>query len=248
MDNKTLLTIARTAARAASTRIMSHYGTDTEAHDIIMTFLTDTDIPILSEEAEGHALPHPERVWIVDPLDGTMGFIKQTGDFSTMIALLHHGRPVLAVVDAPVLKEHYYAVRGEGSFLETPDGTTRLTVSDRIIPNLRSVMGIHHQAPYMETVETLLHASTRVTVGSVGIKAGYIGADRGDYYLTRGALGEWDVCAPELILTEAGGTVTDTDGNPLFYGNADFRINRGAVFSNGKAHDAILTALASIEA
>lgn len=256
---KELLTLARTGAKKAGDVIVSHYGTDafelkgdnspvtkadTEANDILMTTLRESGISILSEEdAERTALPYPTRVWIIDPLDGTKGFLNHTDDFSVMIALLENGRPVLAVVYAPVLKMLFYAMKDGGSFIEDETGVRQLRVSDRVAPNLRGLVSVNHATPYMFDVCTKLAVKETIAVGSVGIKSGYIANDLSDFYVNRGALGEWDVCAPELILTEAGGTVTDEHGEPLCYGNEDHRIKHGIVFSNGACHDAVLTAL-----
>lgn len=258
-----LLTIARDAAHTAGQAILTYYDhahadlgikikddnslvtlADTKANTILFEMLGETQIPILSEEALGYTLPYPERLWIIDPLDGTKGFLNHTDDFSVMIALIEHGRPVLAVVDAPVLQKQYFALRGGGSYLT--DGTTErtLTVSTRTIPDLRGIVSVNHAAPYMFTVCETLNVTETIAIGSIGIKAGYMAEDLGDFYLTRGALGEWDVCAPELILTEAGGTATDTHGAPLFYGNVGHRIQHGIVFSNGVVHKEVLDALA----
>ena len=259
---KELLILARDAAQKAGDAIASHYGTDafelkadnspvtladTEAHRIVTLILGHTNILILSEEdAERTPTPYPERMWIIDPLDGTKGFLKHTDDFSVMIALLEHGRPVLSVVHAPILGKHYFATKDGGAFIEDTAGIRPLRVSGRTSPELRGVVSVNHAAPYMFDLCTKLEVTETVAIGSVGIKAGYIAEDRADFYVTRGALGEWDVCAPELILTEAGGKVTDIYGAPLVYGTQDHRVERGVVFSNGACHEAIITALYSV--
>ncbi len=257
-----LLTTARRAAQNAGAVIMDRYAeiayeikednspvtaADTAAHHIILDTLTQTNIPILSEEALGIPLPYPERMWIVDPLDGTKGFIKKTGDFSVMIALLERGRPVLAVVHAPYMKKEYYAILGKGSYLFENNIEKRICVSNRTGNALRGLLSVNHAAPYMIDVMHTIGVQETVSIGSIGIKAGYIGEDHADFYITRGALGEWDVCAPELILTEAGGRVTDTNGDLLCYGNSDHRIKHGLVLSNGVSHDTVLAALQSAQ-
>lgn len=253
-----LLVHAQRAAHDAASVIMSHYSdvayemkddnspvtiADRAAHECLMGRLSETHIPILSEEDVGVPLPYPEYLWIIDPLDGTKGFLKKTGDFSVMIALLHFGRPILAVVDAPVLMKQYYASRDGGSFLTHNGQTKRLSVSQRTAPRTRGLLSVNHAAPYMYAVMDTLGVTETVAVGSIGIKAGYIAEDTADFYLTRGALGEWDVCAPELILTEAGGSVTDTNGQPIVYGNKDHRIAHGLVMSNTTSHEEVLHAL-----
>ncbi len=257
-----LLKIAREAAKKAGDAILLHYGNeafelkkdnspvtlaDGEAHSILLTLLSTTGIPVLSEEdAKRTPLPYPHRIWIIDPLDGTKGFLKRTDDFSVMIALVEDGLPILAVVDVPVMKKCYFATRGGGAFVEDTGGIHALHVSSRTRPHLRGLISVNHAAPYMFDVCTKLEVAETVAVGSVGIKAGYIAEDLADFYLTRGALGEWDVCAPELILTEAGGMVTDEHGTSICYGNEDHRIQHGIVFSNGVCHGNVLTALEEV--
>jgi 3'(2'), 5'-bisphosphate nucleotidase len=247
MDN--LLTLAREAAKKAGEAIIPHYGTDaftlkddnspvtkadTAADAVLEEMLRSSGIPILSEEdAERTSLPYPERIWIIDPLDGTKGFLNHTDDFSVMVALLEQGRPVLAVVHAPILRKHYFALQGGGAFVEDDAGVRPLHVSNRVPPELRGLVSVNHAAQYMFDICTKLSVKETVAVGSIGIKSGYIAEDRADFYVNRGGLGEWDVCAPELILTEAGGMVTDENGELLCYGSEDHRIKHGVVFSNG---------------
>ncbi len=256
-----LLHIARMAARTSCEVIRPYYGkvltefkddlspiteADRAANRVLIEHLLGTGFPILSEESDGIPLPYPEKLWVIDPLDGTKGFINETDDFSVMVALLEAGRPTLAVVDAPMLDKCYFAVRGGGAFIEDGHGVRPLKVSNRTTPSLRGVMSVNHAAPYMHGVCEALEVEEIISIGSVGIKAGYISEDIGDFFLTLGALGEWDVCAPELILTEAGGKVTDREGAPIAYGNSSHRIQRGVVFSNSVSHDQIITALARI--
>ncbi len=256
-----LLILARLAAKEASAVILPYYGdtrfelkddkspvtaADKAAHETLMSHLTKTGIPILSEEAEGIELPYPNKLWIIDPLDGTKGFLKHTDDFSVMVALIENGRPVLSVVHAPILNKHYWGMLGGGSFVEDTHGVHKLTVSGRTPPELRGIVSVNHSAPYMFDVCEKLEVTEQIAVGSIGIKAGYIAEDLADFYLTRGALGEWDVCAPELILTEAGGKVTDEQGNELCYGNSDHRIKHGVIFSNGTCHTDVLTAFKEV--
>ncbi len=258
-----LLTIAKEAARESAAVIRDFYGNalvtekddkspvteaDTAAHNLIRARLETTGIPVLSEEdAEHFALPYPDRMWIVDPLDGTMGFIKKTSDFAVMIGLIENGRPVLGVVHCPIGDIVYSATLGGGSFIEKDGVVEQLHVSDRMVPSLRGLMSVNHAAPYMTELGERLNIEEEIAVGSIGIKAGYIAHNRADFYVTRGALGEWDVCAPEIILTEAGGTVTDTRGEPLCYGNENARIKYGVVLTNGACHKDVLTTLGAID-
>ena len=92
---------------------------DLAAHDIIVSHLKDTNIPILSEE--GKHLDYEirktwDKLWIVDPIDGTKEFIKKNGEFTVNIALVENQIPILGVIYVPALKELYYAEKKLGSF------------------------------------------------------------------------------------------------------------------------------------
>ena len=258
----TLLETAIHAAREAGARVMELYETtdfetktdgspltvaDTSSHEVLVAHLSPTKIPILSEESSESANDftsgYPERLWIIDPIDGTRDFLKKTGDFAVMIGLLEHGRPTLGVVYAPAQDKLYYAVRGEGAYLEHGGELKRLSVSGSGNP-LRCIRSVHHFKVRDASVIEKLGAIT-LPHGSIGIKAGLIAEGVGDFSFSWGNLGEWDVCAPEIITTEAGGKVTDTNGNPLSYGTKDHRIVGGMILSNGACHEGVQRTLAS---
>lgn len=92
---------------------------DKASHQVIMRHLLTTDIPVLSEE--GQHLPYEqretwERLWVVDPLDGTKEFIKKNGEFTVNVALVEHGSPVMGVVYVPAPRMLYYGIVGEGAW------------------------------------------------------------------------------------------------------------------------------------
>ncbi|MFZ2253237.1 MAG: 3'(2'),5'-bisphosphate nucleotidase CysQ [Minisyncoccia bacterium] len=257
------LTSAIRAAREAGDFIMTQYGNvditlkedmspvteaDMGAHMRLMESLRETGIPILSEESidQSHIpFPYPDTLWIIDPLDGTRDFIEETGDFSVMIGLLHKGRPVLGVVYAPATRALYYAQINQGAFVEHDGVTTRLSVSTHVSPHLRSFKSRHHYTPFMEEVAQKLLVTEEILRGSVGVKAGLLGEKVSDFFFYTGALGAWDVCGPELIVTEAGGRVTDLEGNLISYNEQNHRLTRGIVLSNGFCHDNILKVIQS---
>lgn len=251
-----LLTLAIHAATEAGKEIKELYATtdfeqkddgspvtiaDTRANKTLFKHLSPSGIQILSEESPGVDLPYPNQMWIIDPLDGTRDFIKKTGDFVVMIGLLTEGRPTLGVIYAPIHETTYYAEYGMGAWKMQGDVALKLTVSTRT-EDLRFVRSIHHATPEMQEVAKKLNA-TFLPRGSMGIKAGMVCEGEGDFFYTRGKVGEWDVCAPEIITLEAGGCVTDCNGRPLFYGSEDHRIQNGILFSNTVCHEQVLTIL-----
>lgn len=252
-----LLEIARKAAHEASEAIIAMRegvtheikgdgspvtAADTHAHDIIMEHLTPTGIMILSEESDGVPIPYPEYLWVIDPIDGTKDYMTGSTDFCVMIALLQNGKPVLGVVDAPALNTVFYATLGEGAYKIEDGITTKLLSNATQSSPLRFISSTNHFMPYMETVMHALNA-TRIPHGSIGVKACTLAQDLGDFYFTRGKLGEWDVCAPEIIFCEAGGVVSDCSGNELAYGNPEHRFPHGVLFAQKNCYDEVLRAV-----
>ena len=139
-----LLEIAIKAAQQAGEEIMKVYKTDFNfetkednspltladkaAHKKIMSFLSQTSIPVLSEE--GKHLPFEERnkwtkFWLVDPLDGTKEFIKRNGEFTVNIALVENGKPIMGIIYVPVKDTIYYGLENKAykiiSFFDKTD-------------------------------------------------------------------------------------------------------------------------------
>ena len=92
---------------------------DTASHNVIMSYLTKTDIPVLSEE--GRDISYQERkdwkqLWIVDPIDGTKEFIKRNGEFTVNIALIENQKTQIGVIFVPVTGELYFSTKEMGAF------------------------------------------------------------------------------------------------------------------------------------
>jgi 3'(2'), 5'-bisphosphate nucleotidase len=243
---KELLTIAIHTAQKAGDEIMKLYDStefetkidgspvtvaDHLAHKIITEQLQATGISILSEESDGVPLPYPTRMWIIDPIDGTTGFIKSTGDFSIMIGLIENGIPILGVVYAPAHTKLLYAYKGGGAFIQNEHGAQSLLINNTPHTPPRFVCSSNHFTPDMEKIFTYMHALKK-PIGGIGIKMSIIAENNGEFFFTHAQLGEWDVCAPHIILQEAGGIVTDCLGMPLVYGTKNHHIERGVVFSH----------------
>ena len=92
---------------------------DKNAHNIIVENLSETNIPILSEEGKNilyEARSKWDKYWLVDPLDGTKEFIKRNGEFTVNIALIEKGVPILGVIYVPVTKDLYFSSKEKGSY------------------------------------------------------------------------------------------------------------------------------------
>jgi len=217
-----------------------------------------SEFGFLSEESQDNAERlDRDRVWIVDPIDGTNDFIARTGYFGIQIGLVERSgdfwSPVLGVMYQPVADRLYFAVAGQGAFVETSNSktgalTSPLRVSDcKDTRAMRVIVSRSHMTEKLQFVVSRIPQATSLRVGGMGIKLCKIAQNEADYYvnISRGKTKEWDTCAPEIILREAGGAITDMDGKPLLYNRQEVRQNRGVVASNGPCHDKLLEATAN---
>jgi 3'(2'), 5'-bisphosphate nucleotidase len=223
---------------------------DRVANDLIVDKLRKAfpDDGILAEESEDTSLRlQKARVWMVDPLDGTNGFIDQNGDFAVQIGLSVGGQCVLGVVYQPASQVLYSAVRGHGAWIERPGfERERAIVSTQTdLHRMRLAASRSHRSPRMDLVVKRLGVKDEVQRGSVGVKIGLIVEQQCDLYVHLSPrTKQWDTCAPEIILNEAGGRLTDLFGKPLRYNSPEVRNQNGIVASNGASHDQILSILA----
>lgn len=190
------------------------------------------------------------RVWMIDPLDGTQGFIDRTGDFAVQIGLSVDGRPALGVVYKPVKDVLYFAADTRGAWIERTPGATPepLRVSARDdLRLMRIAVSRSHRSSRMDAVIKQLGIGEEVRSGSVGVKIGLIVEETCDLYVHLSPRAkQWDTCAPEAILTQAGGRLTDLFGEHYRYNTADVHNHNGIVATNSRAHDEVIRRLAPL--
>ena len=186
-----------------------------------------------------------ERVWMVDPLDGTRGFIEGSGDFAVQIGLAVRGESVLGVLYAPATDVLYWAARGHGAWVVRPGPnslTEPLRVSDKSDPSeFRLAASRSHRGARMDSILRAIGVRDEVRRHSVGIKVGLIVERQCELYVTLASkTKQWDTCAPEAVLREAGGLMTDLWGRPIRYNTRDVYNRNGIVASNGAAHAEVI--------
>ena len=173
--------------------------------------------------------------WVVDPLDGTKEFIAQNGEFTINVALVHHSYPVLGMVLAPVFDELYYALEQKGAYVEKKDlPPTQIRVAS-FDPNhefLRILCSRSHLN--QETIDYIGHYKNPKTIKKGGsMKFMDIASGRADIYPRFGPTMEWDTCAPQIIVEEAGGQLIDQKTmQRMRYGKDDFLNNYFVVYAN----------------
>lgn len=180
------------------------------------------------------------RVWMIDPIDGTWGFIKKDGDFGVQIGLTEGGETILGVVYLPVYNILYYAAKGAGAFLmQNDEAPQQLHVSGKTeFTAMFLASSRNHRSPKMHRIIEDFGFRQEIQRGSVGIKIGLIAQQICDVYIHLSPRTKfWDTCAPQIILEEAGGKMTDLFGFPMRYDLHDVRNHNGIIATNGAAHD-----------
>jgi 3'(2'), 5'-bisphosphate nucleotidase len=233
-NRRSLLDVARHAARGAGDRIMAIYGgdvpaeiksdgspltlADKAAHEVICAALADTGIVVVSEEGDDLQLD-ATVYWLVDPLDGTKDFLARTDDFTVNIALVEDGRPVLGVVYAPARDLLFSATRGGGGFREHAGASLELSPRPRST-SCRLAASRFHDSPEVEVFAALNGIGDREAIGSA-LKYGALAAGEADVFPRITGSCEWDTAAGQAVLEAVGGQVLDWhDGTPLRYGKA----------------------------
>jgi 3'(2'), 5'-bisphosphate nucleotidase len=222
---------------------------DLAANDFILSQLKQIfgtkDFAYVSEETEDNSdrLGH-EWVWIIDPMDGTSDFIRRTNEFAVHIGLTYRQRPVLGLVATPAQDRLFQGILDHGAYIETRDGLQqRIQVSDKVkLDQMVVVASRSHRNYQLESILQQLPKAAEIAVGSIGGKFAAIASGNADVYISvsgKSAPKDWDYCAPEIILTEAGGQLTHSDLSLLSYNNLELRQWGTIVASNGHCHNQI---------
>ncbi|HEY0051346.1 MAG TPA: 3'(2'),5'-bisphosphate nucleotidase CysQ [Pyrinomonadaceae bacterium] len=197
---------------------------------------------VLSEEEDDliEIRASRNRVWMIDPIDGTWGFIKKDGDFGVQIGLTENGEVILGVVFLPVHNTLYYASKGAGAFMvQNDEAPKRLQVSGKTdFTEMLLASSRNHRSPKMHRIIEDFGFRQEIQRGSVGIKIGLIAQQICDLYIHLSPRTKfWDTCAPQIILEEAGGKMTDLFGYPMRYDLHDVQNHNGILATNTAAHE-----------
>lgn len=207
------------------------------------------DDGVLAEESKDDlSRLDKRRVWIVDPLDGTAEFIAHNGEFCIMIGLAVDGWPAVGVIYQPIDDVLYAAASGIGAFLEEFGERVPLRVSEETdLSRYRLVVSRSHRPPLISRIVDHLAIQRERSIGSVGLKIGLIARNQAEFYVhPNPGTKEWDTCAPEVVVREAGGIMTDCWNRPLRYNQRDVVRRFGVLASNGKLHARLAEMMAEV--
>lgn len=227
------LALAEKAAREAGEILRGEFGkphhvefktpdqpvteADIQANRRLKEILTEArpEYSWISEESIPEAA-NGSRFWVVDPLDGTWNFIEARPEFAVCVGLQEGGNPLLGVVYNPMTDTVYSAAQGHGAtrngvaISARPVGTAPTIVASRGELSRGRLTGIEK----IGSVETL---------GSTALKMARVAEGGADLYISRTLKGLWDICAPSVIVREAGGSVHQLDGSAALYDSGRVR-------------------------
>ena len=209
------------------------------------------DDGILSEEEadDANVRLSKRRVWIIDPIDGTAGFVKKDGDFAVQIGLAIDGEPALGVVMLPFYNVLYRAVKGEGAFAEFADEEPKelKASSESDSEKMTLAFSRNHPSKGIQAIIAGFNFQNAIQRGSIGLKVGLIAERQADAYIHLSPRTKvWDTCAPQIILEEAGGVLTDLFGEKYRYDRENLQNHGGIVATNGAAHEEVIARLRPI--
>lgn len=196
----------------------------------------------LSEETKDDAIRLTrERVWVVDPIDGSRAFAKGKPHFTISVALVELGRPVLAALFNPATDEFFEAEIGRGALLNGK--ATLVGHRARIEGSRMAAYGpmFKHPAwsepwPAMEIIER----------NSVAYRIALVACDQADAALALNTKNDWDLAAAELILLEAGGRFTSHDGRTLVY-NREIPRHRSLLAAGPEMYEALFARVGGLK-
>ncbi|MGL5318152.1 MAG: 3'(2'),5'-bisphosphate nucleotidase CysQ [Bacteroidales bacterium] len=213
---------------------------DRNANERIVSLLERTQVPILSEE--GRAIPFEERegwekLWIVDPLDGTKEFIKQNGEFTVNIALVEKGVPVMGVIYVPVEQVLYFGAEGVGAFKAyVADPLNPLAIDSVFEEAQRLPIAQEREEVVVVASRSHLSAETEAYIGKIretgravemvskgsSLKICLVVEGAADVYPRFAPTMEWDTAAGHAIARAAGKEIYQIDEvTPLCYNKKD---------------------------
>ena len=210
---------------------------DIESNKYIIKSLTalNPSIPILSEEKfiDWDIRKKWNKYWLIDPLDGTKEFIKESDEFTVNIALIVSNEPILGVIYAPQLFKLYYANKNEGSFkidcdkqISSLSKSIKINTREKKSSDKYYIYGSksHSNNKFMDWVNLNFKDYELIKKGS-SIKFCELAEGKADIYPRFGPTSEWDIAAGHIILNEAGGEIRSIDNKKILYNMKDSVIN-----------------------
>jgi len=215
---------------------------DLKSNTIIQNILSKSQIPILSEESpDDLERLKSQKVWIIDPLDGTTDFVNKTGEFTIMIALVENSKPILGVISRPSENTLYLSEKNNGAYKIKNGSYSSLSVS--AISDLTACRVVGSRFHRSEDEKKLLELiqTNRFTARGSSLKVADICSGLAElYFTTTDKIKQWDTCASYCLITESGGKMTDMLGGDIQYNTMTLNHKNGLLVTNGLIHEKVI--------
>ncbi|WP_425456027.1 inositol monophosphatase family protein [Brevibacillus nitrificans] len=204
--------------KTSASDLVTAVDKEVEKHVIHMILERFPDHGILGEESTFKGdYKQFDTLWVIDPIDGTTNFVHQQINFSVSIAVYHKGEGLVGAVYDPSRDELFYAVKGEGAYLnDRPLHLEKVVTLEEAL--LCTSVFWNKRAEQMGIDQIVKKLAGKVRgmrlLGSAALEMSYVAAGRLDGYVSM-SLNAWDFGAARIIVEEAGGKVTSMVGNPL---------------------------------
>ena len=199
---------------------------DLEVNKLISNKISEItpDLPIISEEtSENKDNLNLKDFWLIDPIDGTYDYINNLEEFTINAGLIINNKPVAGLINAPAKKRMFYSYE-KGSAFEFSNGKiiNLSNITSKKSESLKFISYSKKVKPEIQKIYDDLGVKENIKMKS-SLKFCVVATREYDGYVAEPRAYEWDIAAGHAILEHAGGTITDFDGNEIFYGKKDLK-------------------------
>ncbi|HAA2017568.1 TPA_asm: 3'(2'),5'-bisphosphate nucleotidase CysQ [Campylobacter coli] len=194
---------------------------DLASNKILNDVLGSTDIKILSEEKllSKEECEELKTFWLIDPLDGTSGFLKGSDEFCIMISLIHEDRPILALIKNPSKGDIFYAHQNTRVYKN--DKILDISEQDFIDNQSKALLSVNHLSKEDENFAKK-HNLTPINIGS-GLKFCAILDGRAGVYKRFEKLNSWDIAAGDFLVNQKGGFMGTFSKEMILYSPLNYK-------------------------
>lgn len=182
------------------------------------------NLPIISEESsQNKSRTNLKSFWLIDPIDGTYDYVNNRDEFTLNAALIINSVPELGIIYAPAKGRLFYSYEMGNSFELINKKEIQLDCLKKTKPN--QIKAVHYSDKLKPIIKDLhkKYGVTEFHKMKSSLKFCVVASSEYDIYTSEPRASEWDIAAGHAILQNAGGVVTDFDGNQIFYGKEGFK-------------------------
>ena len=198
---------------------------DIEVNKILIQKISETtpSIPIVSEENSANKTDkNLNNFWLIDPIDGTKDYINNKDEFTLNAALIINKKPLIGIISAPAKKRIFYSYGVSNSYELIDNNEISLINKKKNTNGIKAVSYSNELKPEIKDIHKRYKVSSHQKMKS-SLKFCVIATGEFDLYAAEPRACEWDIAAGHAILEQAGGKITDFDGNEILYGKENFK-------------------------